>query len=117
MCSQLEVAKVQLAQTGHSKKRPYQRHAGPVHETVNVVLELHQNLVGVSESDIMSQIRRQLRAPRDNIGKHIDTAYDEHKLCASSENDGTILQYTDDDRANDRVKGFREIGSYEIVVV
>jgi hypothetical protein len=84
---------------------------------VNVVLALDRTLVGdISDSDIKSQILRRRHMLRDNIGKQIDTAYGEHKLCATSETEGTILQYTDDDRANDRVTGLMEIGSYKIIV-
>ena len=116
--SQLDAANAQLVQTDPSSKRPYnRRNTGPLHKTVNVVLALDQTLVGdISDSDIMSPILRRRHTLRDNIGKLIDTTYIEHKLCATSENEGTIFQYTDDDRANDRVTGFMEIGSYKIIV-
>jgi hypothetical protein len=116
--SQLDAATAQLAQNDRSTKRPYnKRRTGPLHETVNVVIVLEQTLDGdISDSDIKSQIRRKRLMLRDNIGEQIDTAYGEHNLCATSETEGTILRYTDDDRGSDRVTSFMEIGSYKIIV-
>ena len=87
-----------------------------MHETVDVVLELHKDRLGVSEGEISSQIHWLLSALRDDIGKQIDTTYDEHKLCASSRPRRMvalhcILQWTDDDHASSR--GFMEVGYYK----
>jgi hypothetical protein len=86
-----------------------------VQKTETIVLELHENLVDVTERELESQILRLLPKLRHNIGKQFSTTYERLKLSAFSENDGAILQWTVDDRLNDRVDGFMEVGCYQIV--
>ena len=112
--SELEAATNQPAQIRPGKKRPFhQLHTGLLHEVLNVQLELEQPLVGVEDREIISQIRRLLPKLRDNIGKQINTFYEEHILCATSKNEGSVLQYTDTTSGN-KPNGFVDIGCYKI---